>query len=64
MRLLQKAYFSNTTSTDAIRRSNIALWSDIGFAYGIVKAASLQANANNRGQNPNQRKNTFLFRYG
>lgn len=60
--LLRKAYFPNTNNVDAIRRGNIALWSDLSFIEGTVKAAGLQANANNKSPNVNKRKNTFLMR--
>lgn len=60
--LLRKSYFPDTSSVDAIRRGNIALWSDLSFIEGTVKAAGLQANANNKNPNVNERKNTFLMR--
>lgn len=64
MEILRNAYFSDTSSVDAIQRSNIALWSYAGFIYGTIKAAVFQANANNKGQNPSEHKNTFLYRWG
>ena len=62
MEKLRLAYFSNTTTIDAIRRANIALMSDLMFSDGILKAAVLQANANNKNVDKNGAKNTFLYR--
>lgn len=58
MEKLRIAYFSDRSSIDAIRRSNIALKSDLYLSDGILKAVALQANANNK----NGTKNTFLYR--
>lgn len=63
MELLRKAYYSNvTTNVSEIQRRNIALLSDASFVDGILKATVLQTNANNRGSDKSQHKNTFLFR--
>ena len=55
---LRLAYFPNTTTVDAVRHGNVALMSDLMFSDGILKAAVLQANANNK----NGAKKTFLYR--
>lgn len=62
MRKLRDAYFPDTANFDAIRRSNIALMSDMSLNNGILKAVVLQANANNRFMNATSPKNTFLYK--
>lgn len=62
LKKLRKAYFTNTTNIDTIKRANIDLVSDSVFNYGIIKAVAHQANANQETTNEVRRKNTFLFR--
>lgn len=63
MELLRKAYYPYTTANvSETQRRNIALLSDATFVDGILKAAIFQTNANNRGCDKTQHKNTFLFR--
>lgn len=59
---LRQAFYLNATNADEIKRRNIALTSYMGFVDGILKAAILQTNANNQGNDPSQHKNTFLIR--
>lgn len=60
---LRLAYLPDETEIDAIRRGNIALMSDLAFSDGILKAAVLQANSNNKKADKNGQKNTFLYRF-
>lgn len=62
MEILRLAYFPDVTTIDAIRRGNIALMSDLSFSDGILKAAVLQADANNKNPDKTGAKNTFLYR--
>lgn len=63
MELLKKAYYPNAAANgNETQRRNIALLSDATFADGILKAVIYQTNANHRGCDENQHKNTFLFR--
>lgn len=64
MEKLRAAYFTNTTTLDAIRSANIALLSDSWIADSVLHAAALQANANTKNPDKRQHKNTFLFRLG
>lgn len=60
--ILWLAYFANLTSIAAIRRANFALESDAKITDGILKAAVLQADANNKNLDKTGAKNTFLYR--
>lgn len=62
MEKLRAAYYTNTTSVEAIKSANIALMSDLWIADSVLKAAVLQTEANTRSTNQSQHKNTFLFR--
>lgn len=62
MELLRIGYYPNAADGNETQRRNIALLSDLNFVYGILKAAILQTDANNRGSDQSQHKNTFLFR--
>lgn len=62
MEKLRTAYFSDTTTVDAIRLANIALMSDLKFQDSILKAAALQGNANSKASDSNGPKNTFVYR--
>lgn len=55
--ILRRAYFSNTSTIDVIRRANIEFQSDLIMYENVLKAVMFQANANQR------RKNTYLFRW-
>lgn len=60
--ILRKAYFQDTSNIEAIKQGNIALLSDLNFGYGIIKAVTLQAKANNKDAEANNRRNTFMSR--
>lgn len=62
IKLFRDAYFTNTSSVDAIRNANIAFQSEKILRYNILKTVSLQANANNRNCSRNGRKKTYFFR--
>lgn len=62
MTKLRKAYFSNVTNVDAIKRANNDLLSDSTTTHQIIEAVVLQANANQKATNKVESKNTFLFR--
>lgn len=59
---LEEVYYANATNLDAIRSDNIALLSDLHLTYSVIKSIALQADANNRGMNKSQHRNTFLYR--
>lgn len=58
---LRDVYFPDITNTDAVKRGNVDLISDLNFGYGVLKAAILQTSVNNNGT-ASENKNTFLFR--
>lgn len=63
MELLRIAYYPDAADVNETQRRNIALLSDANFVYGVIKAVILQTEANNRGSDNSQHKNTHLFRW-
>lgn len=59
LKKIRKAYFSNITNVDVIKRKNADLFS---MDYEIIKIVALQANANHKATGKIGKKNTFLFR--
>lgn len=62
MDMLNKSYFTNVTSNDAIVSQNIAYLSDVIIRDDVLKSVVYQTNANNKNADKSLRKNTFLFR--
>lgn len=62
MELLRIAYYPASADANETQRQNIALLSDANFVYGVIKAVVLQTDANNRGSDNSQHRNTHLFR--
>lgn len=60
---LRTAYYSNTTSVEAIKSSNTALMSDLTFNDSILKAVVLQTGVNMNDTDMGKYKKTFLFRF-
>lgn len=61
--ILEKAYFPNATTVDAIRAGNIAYFTDIGITLDMLRVVMMQANASNSSPDKSQHKNTFFARY-
>lgn len=62
MEKLRRAYFSDTSSIDAIRRGNLDYYSDLIIRDSVLKAVAYQADANNKSPDKSKHKNTFLIR--
>lgn len=64
MKKLRASYFSNETSIQAIRNSNVALMSDLALTDSILKAVVVQTEVGFNSPESSQKKNIFLFRFG